>query len=53
MKLLDIIILSLAVVFLIIGIDQIITLGFASAYWAMMAALVFFFVFNFRRRKTR
>jgi hypothetical protein len=51
MKLPDIVLLSLAVVFLIIGIDQIITLGLGNAYWAMMLALVFFFVYNLRRRK--
>jgi hypothetical protein len=51
MKLPDIILLALAVVFLIIGIDQIITLGFGQAYWAIMLALIFFFVYNLRRRK--
>jgi hypothetical protein len=51
MKLLDIILLSLAVVFLIIGIDQVTTIGFGNAYWAIMLALIFFFVFNLRRRK--
>jgi len=51
MKLPDIILLSLAVVFLIIGIDQIVTLGFGKGYWAIMLALVFFFVYNLRRRK--
>ena len=47
----DIILLSLSVVFLIIGIDQILTVGFTSGYWAMMLALIFFFVYNLRRRK--
>jgi hypothetical protein len=51
MKLPEVIILSLAVVFLIIGIDQIITLGFASAYWAFMLTLILLFIFNLRRRK--
>ena len=51
MKLPDIILLSLAVVFLVIGIDQIVTLGFGHAYWAIMLALIFFFVYNLRRRK--
>jgi hypothetical protein len=53
MRLADIIILSLAVVFLIIGIDQIMVLGFASAYWAIMLALVLFFMYNLRRRKKK
>jgi hypothetical protein len=51
MKLPDVIILSLAVVFIIIGIDQIITSGFGNAYWAIMLALILFFVYNLRRRK--
>lgn len=53
MKLSDLFILSLSIVFLIVGIDQFIVLGLAHAYWAMMLSLVLFFVFNFRRRKTR
>lgn len=50
-KLPDILILSLAIAFLIIGVDQIIKLGFESGYWAIMLALVFFFVLNLRKRK--
>lgn len=51
MKLLDVIILSLAVVFIIIGIHQILTIGFGDAYWALMLALILFFIYNFRNRK--
>jgi hypothetical protein len=51
MKLPDVILLACAVVFLIIGIDQIITLGFSHAYWAIMLALVLFFVYTLRKRK--
>jgi hypothetical protein len=50
-KLPDIILLSLAVVFLVIGIHQVITIGFGNGYWAIMLALIFFFVYNLRRRK--
>ena len=53
MKLPDILILSAAVVFLIIGIDQVMKVGFANGYWAMMLALIFFFVFNLRRGKAK
>jgi hypothetical protein len=53
MKLPDILILSTAVAFLIIGIDQIMKVGLANGYWAMMLALIFFFVFNLRRRKVK
>jgi hypothetical protein len=51
LSLLDIVLLSLSIVFLIIGIDQIVTIGFTSGYWSMMLALIFFFVYNLRRRK--
>lgn len=53
MKLPDIIILSLAVGFLIIGIHQIMTVGFGNAYWAVMLSLVLFFLLNLRKSKQR
>jgi len=52
MKLVDVIILSLAVVFIIVGIHQIMTIGFGKAYWAIMLALIFFFIFNLRKKRT-
>jgi hypothetical protein len=52
MKLADVLILSLAVVFIIIGIHQTMTLGFGRAYWAIMLATILFFVFNLRKKKT-
>ncbi len=52
MKVLDVILLSLSTAFLIIGIHQIATVGFGNGYWAIMLALVFFFVVNLRRRKS-
>jgi hypothetical protein len=51
MKLPDIIILSLAVAFLIIGIHQTMTLGISQAYWALMITLILFFVLNLRRAR--
>jgi hypothetical protein len=51
MKLSQIIILSLAVAFLIIGIHQVMTVGFSNGYWALMLTLILFFLFNLRRRK--
>ena len=51
MKLPDVILLSLAVAFVLIGIHQIMTVGFENAYWAVMLALLFFFLYNLRRRK--
>lgn len=53
MKLVDILILSLAVVFLIIGIHQIIVLGFQNAYWAIMLTLILFFVVTLRKSKKK
>ena len=52
MKLLDIILISLAVVFVIIGIYEIMTLGPSSGYWAVMLALVFLFAYRIRKNKT-
>lgn len=51
MKLPDVIILSLAVVFTIIAIHQAMVAGFSEAYWAVMVALLLFFAYNYRRRK--
>lgn len=52
MKLPDVVLLSLATAFLIIGVHQTMTIGFGNAYWAFMVALIFFFVYNLRRRKS-
>lgn len=52
MKLPEVLLLSLAVVFIIIGIHQVMTVGFGKAYWALMGALLFFFLYNLRRRKS-
>ena len=52
MKLPEVLLLSLAVAFLIIGIHQVMTVGFGNAYWALMIALIFFFLYNLRRRKS-
>lgn len=52
MKLADIVLLSVAIAFMIMGIHQVMRVGFGNAYWAIMLALVFFFLFNLRRRKS-
>jgi hypothetical protein len=52
MKVPDVILLSLAIAFLIIGVHQTMTVGFGNGYWALMLTLVFFFIFNLRRRKS-
>jgi hypothetical protein len=51
MKLPNIILLSLAVAFLIIGIHQTMTIGFSNAYWAIMLALILFFMYTLRKPK--
>jgi hypothetical protein len=51
MKLVDVVLLSLAVGFIIIGIHQIMTVGFEKAYWALMLALILFFIFNLRKKR--
>jgi len=50
MKLIDIIILSLAVVFIIIGIYEIMRFGVGSGYWAVMLAVVLFFLYSYRKQ---
>lgn len=52
MKLPEVILLSLAVALVIMGVHQVMTVGFGNAYWALMLALVFFFLFTLRRRKS-
>lgn len=52
MKLAEVIYLSLAVAFVIIGIHQVMTVGFGNAYWALMMSLVFYFLYNLKRRKS-
>lgn len=53
MKLPDIILLSLVVVFIIISAHQIMSVGFGNAYWAIMLSLLFLSLFNWRKRKQR
>lgn len=50
-KLLDIVLLSLSVVFVIIGMYEIMTLGPTSGYWAVMLAMVCFFWYYIRKNK--
>lgn len=51
MKFWDIIVLSLAVVFSIIGIHLTMTLGIQDAYWAIMLSIALYFFFVLRKRK--
>ena len=51
-KLVDIILLSLAVVFIVIGAYEVMTVGLGHAYWSVMLALLFFFIYMIRKKKT-
>jgi amino acid permease len=50
MKLIDVLVLSLAVAFLIIAIHQTMVVGFQKAYWLVMVALILYFVYNLRKK---
>ncbi|MFZ6000964.1 MAG: hypothetical protein ACOYW3_10675 [Bacteroidota bacterium] len=50
MKLTDAIILSLSVVFIIIGIYETMKWGIGHSYWSLMMATLLFFYFNYRKR---
>jgi hypothetical protein len=51
MKLGDVLLLSFAIAFLIIGIHQTIVLGLEKAYWVLMVALILYFAYNLRKKK--
>ena len=51
MKLFDVLVLSIAVAFLIIGIDQTLSMGFEKSYWAFMLVLILIFVYTLRKKK--
>lgn len=51
MSLIDVLLLSLAAVFIIIGVYEIMTLGAGQAYWAIMLAMGLFFIYTYRKRK--
>ena len=52
MNLRDVVLLSLSLAFAIIGVHQVRVVGFGNAYWAIMMALLFFFLFTLKRRKS-
>lgn len=51
MKLIDVIILSLAAFFVIIAIYEIMTVGIGQAYWLVMMAMLLFFGYHLRKSK--
>lgn len=48
---LDTILLSLAAVFLIIGIYEIIRWGVGHAYWSVMLSIILFFIYTYRKKR--
>jgi hypothetical protein len=53
MKLIDAVLLSLSVAFFIIGLHQIMTVGFANGYWAVMISTVLLFALIYSRTQFR
>jgi hypothetical protein len=51
MKLTDIILLSLAAGFIIIGIYEVMVVGIGQAYWAIMLSIILFFLYTYRKKK--
>ena len=51
MKLIDVVLLSLAAFFVIIGIYEMMTVGIGQAYWLIMMATILFFAFTLRKKK--
>ncbi len=51
MKLIDILLLSLASFFIIIAIYEIMTVGIGQAYWLVMMAVMLFFIYTYRKKR--
>jgi hypothetical protein len=52
MKLLDILLLSLAAAFIIMGIYEVMTVGIGGAYTYIMLSTLLFFYYTYRKKKT-
>lgn len=52
MKLMDVLLLSLAAFFIIIGIYEVMTVGIGQAYLYIMISTVLFFYYTLRKRKS-
>ncbi len=53
MKIVDVVLLSMALVFLVIGVDQSIKYGIQASYWAFMfsAGFLFWYQYRYKARK--
>jgi O-antigen/teichoic acid export membrane protein len=52
MKLVDVILLSLAAALIIIGIYEVMAHGIGAAYGIIMLAIICFFIYTLRKRKS-
>jgi hypothetical protein len=53
MSLFSIILLSLSIVFLVIGVYEGIKLGIGQAYWSIMLSVAFFFWYTYRKNSRK
>ena len=51
MNLVDVLLLSLAAVFIIIGVYENMAIGLGQAYWAIMLSVGFFFIYWYRKKR--
>ncbi len=51
MKLIDVLLLSLAAAIVIIAIYEIMTVGIGEAYWLVMLAVMIFFIYTYRKKR--
>jgi hypothetical protein len=51
MKLIDVLLLSSAAAFIIVGIAEMMTRGVSNGYWAVMLSVAFFFLYLYRKKK--
>ncbi len=51
MNLGNVLLLSLAAAFIIIGIAEMMMRGVGNGYWAVMLSMIFFFMYLYRKKK--
>jgi len=51
MKLVDMLLLSLAAFFVIAGIYETMAVGIGHSYWLIMMAVMLFFIYTFRKKR--
>jgi hypothetical protein len=53
MSLVSIILLSLSIVFLVIGVYESVKLGIGQGYWSLMLGVAFFFLYTYRKQNKK